>query len=154
MDNVTLAKGIIEKILYITIASVTPDGKPWNSPVYSAYDEKYNFYWISWTKNQHSKNINHNPNVFLSIYDSTVPEGTGEGVYVQGKAYELTDRTEIEFADELINKRVGDKGRNADLFLNKSPRRMYKVVPEKFWVMGRLVLDGQNVNNRIEIHLP
>jgi uncharacterized protein YhbP (UPF0306 family) len=78
------AKEIIEKIIYITLASVTPKGKPWNSPLYSAYDkDTYAFYWVSPRATQHSNNIAENQNVFLTIYDSTVPEGTGEGVYIQ-----------------------------------------------------------------------
>jgi general stress protein 26 len=67
------AKEIISKILYITIATVTPEGKPWNSPVYSAFDEDYNFYWNSWKENQHSKNIERNNDIFIVIYDSTLP---------------------------------------------------------------------------------
>ncbi len=47
---------------------------PWNSPVYSAFDKDYNFYWASWKENQHSKNIKENEKVFVVIYDSTVPE--------------------------------------------------------------------------------
>ncbi|MBI2028282.1 MAG: pyridoxamine 5'-phosphate oxidase family protein [Candidatus Levybacteria bacterium] len=77
------AREIIAKILYITIATSTKDGIPWNSPVYSAFDESYNFYWISWLENQHSKNIKDNNQVFIVIYDSTVPEGMGKGVYIQ-----------------------------------------------------------------------
>ena len=59
------AKEIISKILYITIATSTKSGVPWNSPVYSAYDKNYNFYWISWRKNQHSKNIKDNNQIFI-----------------------------------------------------------------------------------------
>jgi hypothetical protein len=39
------AKEIIEKIQYATIASVTEHGMPWNSPVFTAYDKNFNFYW-------------------------------------------------------------------------------------------------------------
>jgi uncharacterized protein YhbP (UPF0306 family) len=57
------AKEIIELILYITIATVSKDGTPWNSPVYSAFDEDYNFYWASDQNGQHSKNIAENDKV-------------------------------------------------------------------------------------------
>jgi mRNA-degrading endonuclease RelE of RelBE toxin-antitoxin system len=26
-------------------------GKPWNSPVYCAFDKNYNFFWASWKEN-------------------------------------------------------------------------------------------------------
>jgi hypothetical protein len=29
--------------------------------------------------------------VFIVIYDSTVPEGKGDGLYIQAKAYQLED---------------------------------------------------------------
>ncbi|MBI2327880.1 pyridoxamine 5'-phosphate oxidase family protein [Candidatus Curtissbacteria bacterium] len=41
-DLAEKAKQIISKIIYITIATTSKDGQPWNSPVYSAYDDKYN----------------------------------------------------------------------------------------------------------------
>ena len=31
------AREIVEKIIYITIATVCEDGSPWNTPVYSSY---------------------------------------------------------------------------------------------------------------------
>jgi len=148
------AKRIIEKILYITIATSTKDGKPWNSPVYSAFDQKYNFYWASWRENQHSKNIKENNNIFLAIYDSTVPEGTGEGVYIQAKAYVLTDENEILNALEILDKRVGKtKERNASEFLGEYPRRVYKAVPEKVWMNDVGEINGNYIDKRIEIKL-
>ena len=70
------AKHIIHKTIYLTIASITPQGLPRNTPVYSAFDEDYNFYRASRKDNQHSKNLRENKDAFLVIYDSTVAEGT------------------------------------------------------------------------------
>ena len=89
------ATKVIKNILYINIASITPSGKPWNTPVYCAYDKDLSYYWLSWRLNQHSKNIRNNPDVFVTVYDSTVPAGTGFGVYFEGKAYELKNIKEI-----------------------------------------------------------
>lgn len=41
---------IIKRIEYINIASITPEGNPWNTPVYTAFDKSLNFYWLSWKK--------------------------------------------------------------------------------------------------------
>jgi len=150
------ARKIIEKILYITIATVSKDGKPWNSPVYSAFDENYNFYWASWKENQHSKNIRENNNVFIVVYDSTVPEGTGEGVYIQAKAYELDDEKEIKLAlgylDGRVNKRKDSKKRIAQ-FQGDKPRRIYKAVPDKVWVNGEGDINGEYIDMRMEVDL-
>jgi nitroimidazol reductase NimA-like FMN-containing flavoprotein (pyridoxamine 5'-phosphate oxidase superfamily) len=154
MTNEVRAKTIISKILYLTIATVTPDGQPWNSPVYSAFDENYNFYWASWKENQHSKNIANNNNVFLVIYDSTAPEGTGEGVYIQAKAFELTDEKEIahalNFLDGRVNKKKDPETRVRQ-FQGDYPRRVYKAIPEKVWINNAGEINGNYVDVRIEL---
>lgn len=148
------AQNIIEKILYITIATSSKDGTPWNTPVYSAYDKKYNFYWASWKKSQHSKNIRENNQVFLVIYDSTVPEGTGEGVYIKAKVYMLTEEKEISHAlsylDGRVNKKKNLKTRTAQ-FQGDKPRRVYKAVPEKVWMNTEGEINGEYVDKRVEI---
>lgn len=145
--NIQKAKKIIHQIFYITIATASPEGEPWNSPVYSAYDEQYNFYWASWKENVHSQNIRPNDRVFLVIYDSTVPAGTGEGVYVQARAYELSDRIEIAHALQQLYSRANRKPRQVDEFLGEYPRRVYKAVPEKMWVNG----DGDVKGNYVDV---
>jgi hypothetical protein len=87
------AQEIIDRILYVTIASTSKDGQPWNSPVFSAHDEHYNFYWGSHLGSLHSQNIKATGRVFLVIYDSTVEAGQGEGVYVQARCSEIIKAT-------------------------------------------------------------
>lgn len=152
-DNKAKAKRIIEKILYITIATASKDGAPWNTPVYSAFDENYNFFWASDKNSVHSKNISENNRVALVIYDSTVPEGTGEGVYVQAKAFELTDGNEIKHALDCLDGRVGKKPHSPSQFLGNMPRRVYKAVPEKFWVNDDGEVNGNYIDIRIEVDL-
>lgn len=153
MPGAERAKEIIEKILYLTIASVSEDGQPWNTPVYSAYDKNYNFYWASDQNGQHSRNIRANPNVFLVIYDSTVPEGTGEGVYIKAKAYELADEKEIKdaLAPLYTRKHQDPEKRRPAEFLGGYPRRVYKAVPEKFWMNADGEKDGNYIDVRVEL---
>lgn len=153
MTNEEKVKSIIEKIIYITIATVSKDGKPWNSPVYSAYDEKFNFFWASWKENEHSKNVRNNSDVFLVIYDSTAPEGTGEGVYIKAKACELNDPKEIEHALKYLYGRKSKTPRKVEEFLGEFPRRVYKAVPEKFWINTDGEVSGSFVDKRIEVNL-
>ncbi len=150
------AKEIIEEILYITIATSSKDGQPWNSPVYSAYDENYNFYWASWKENQHSKNIAENPNVFIVIFNSKVAEGTGDGVYVKATAQMLTEEGEISQALKFLDGRVGKKKDSKTRiveFQGDNPRRVYKAVPEKFWINEDGVINGKYVDTRKEVKL-
>lgn len=153
-EFVKRAKEIIEKIIYITVASVTPEGKPWNSPVYSAYDkDTYTFYWVSPRRTQHSQNIMKNPNVFLVIYDSTVPEGTGEGVYVQARASEVTNLKEMAKAIHLLYTRKKKPLRKVSHFLDLRPRRIYKAVPEKVWMNDSEKVGDEHLDIRIGIEL-
>lgn len=147
------AREIVEKIIYITIATSSKDGQPWNSPVYSAYDEKYNFFWASDQNGQHSGNIEEDNRVFLVVYDSTAPEGTGEGVYIQAKAYKLTDKEEIDHALKHLAGRKGKEPKSADEFLGDYPRRVYKAVPEKVWMNGDGDVNGNYIDIRMEVDL-
>ncbi len=124
------AKEIIEKIPYITIASITPEGKPWNSPVYAVPDDKYNFIWNSSAESQHSKNIRANGNIFIVIYDSTVLEGAGCGIYIEAEAKELGGQ-ELEDAIKVFYAKKNKTPVPTSEFLAPSLRRMYMAVPKK-----------------------
>ncbi|MEK7071037.1 MAG: pyridoxamine 5'-phosphate oxidase family protein [Patescibacteria group bacterium] len=150
------AKEIIQNILYITIATSSKENQPWNSPVYSAFDEDYNFYWASDQNGQHSKNIKENPKVFIVIYDSTAPEGTGEGVYVKAKAQMLTDEKDIadglRYLDGRVNKNKDPNTRTSE-FQGDKPRRVYKAVPEKFWMNDDGDVSGDYIDIRREVKI-
>ena len=147
------AQKVITNILYINIASVTPSGKPWNTPVYCAFDKQLNFYWLSWRQNQHSKNIRSNSSVFVTIYDSTVAASTGFGVYFEGNAYELTNPKDIILGLKAVYAREKRKPRDVIQFLKKFPRRAYKFVPEKIWVNGDGEINGNYIDMRTELDL-
>lgn len=154
MENLlTKSKEIIEKIEYLNIASITPEGLPWNSPAYCSYDKELNFYWLSWKENQHSKNVRNNPNVFATIYDSTVPASTGIGVYFQGKTYELSNPVEIVIGLKCVYSRSKHKMRDTITFLTTYPRRVYKFVPEKAWINGTGKIEENPIDTRIELDL-
>lgn len=122
------AAEILQSIQYATVATAAKDGKPWNSPVKHEYDDRLNIYWFSDKEGQHSKNGRENENVFIVIYDSTVPEGEGEGVYIEAKAQELSD------PDEIRKARVIKKGPEKDApdnFMGDAVRRVYKAVPKR-----------------------
>lgn len=147
------AKDIIAKIIYINIATITKTNNPWNSPVFSAYDNDYNFYWRSDKNALHSKNIENNGKVFITIYATDVPWGKGEGVFIQAAAKELIDESEINDALYLLDKRAGKSIGKSDKFSNSYPRRVYKAVPQKFWMNVDGEVDGQFVDKKVEVQL-
>jgi nitroimidazol reductase NimA-like FMN-containing flavoprotein (pyridoxamine 5'-phosphate oxidase superfamily) len=149
------AAEIIRQILYITIATATKDGKPWNSPVYSAFDKELNFYWASDKNSQHSQNIRINPEVFLVIYDSTVPESTGEGVYIQAEAKELNSQDEAMAGLKVLDDRVGKrKDRQFEKFSGEAKLRIYKATPRKIWMNDDEVDDQGQFARDIRVEVP
>lgn len=154
MENLTTkAKEVIEKITYLNLATITPEGEPWNSPVYCSYDKDLNFFTMSWHKNQHCINIRNNEKIFFTIYDSTVPASTGFGVYFKGKAQEINNPIEALHGIKHHYNRSKSKARDVAKFLTKFPRRVYKFVPEKVWVNGDSKIEGEPVDIRTELNL-
>lgn len=151
MQTAQRAKEIIEKILYVTVASVADDGQPWNSPVFYAYDEHYNFYWGTYRESQKAKNIRANENVFLVIYDSTVVPGTAEGVYIKATAKVLEDPEEIGFAHKLLSVRHIAPFWKLEEVQGDAPIRLYKAVPERIWMNGEGKENGHYIDTRVEI---
>lgn len=145
------AREILANIRYATIATVTPDGKPWNSPVAHEIDDEYNIYWFSDKENQHSKNVRANAYAFIVIYDSTVPVGEGVGVYIEADVEELADAVEI---NKIRNAKKAAVVNDADQFLGEAIRRCYKATPKRVWVNDADEESGVFVRDyRVEIDL-
>ena len=153
MDPNKRAKEIIERVPYVTIATVTKDGLPWNAPVFAAHNKEYNFYWGTYRNSQKSVNIRGNKNVFLVIYDSTAAPGKGEGVYIKATAMELEDPKEIEAAHKLLWDRHVVPYWKLEQVQGDAPIRLYKAVPEKVWISGEGKEKGHYIDTRVEIQL-
>jgi general stress protein 26 len=139
------AKRIIATIKYATLATVSADGQPWNSPVFALHDDDLNFYWASSMESQHSQNIRQTGKVFIVIYDSTAAPGAGEGVYIQAEAREIESEQDFE---ELKNI---NENLQSEKFLGESTKRFYKATPLKAWVNGEIAADGKRVDVRKQI---
>ncbi len=143
------AKEILDTIIYATLATVSENGEPWNSPVRFTKDAELNIYWASDKESQHSKNVRANGQVFIVIYDSTVPEGKGEGVYLRAKAVEISD------PDAVLNYmklKKGDGDYDPNDFLGEAVRRIYKAVPEQAWMNDDEIKDSKFIKDiRVEI---
>ena len=143
MNYTEIAKQVIEKVKYITVATCNNEGQPWNTPVYAAYDENYNFYWTSYKGNQHSINIRDNPKIFIVIYDSTGGIGNKTGVYIQAKAYELSELEDIRTARSYTQGRKGKKVDDPRKFVGDQPRRVYIAQPQKIWVNDATITESK-----------
>ncbi|MDQ5969961.1 MAG: hypothetical protein QG593_478 [Patescibacteria group bacterium] len=125
------AKEILSTVLYATVATASGTGKPWNSPVAGFWDESFNLYWFSDKNSVHSGNIRENEDVFIVVYDSTMAEGTGEGVYIEATAYEVTDPAEIE---QVAAVQKGDMRCTAVEVSGAAIHRFYKATAKNVWM--------------------
>jgi hypothetical protein len=88
-DPADLAREIIDANRYMTLATADGDGRPWAAPVWYAHHGYTDLFWVSRPEARHSRNLAVRPEVGIVIFDSTVPEGEGQAVYVEALAEEL-----------------------------------------------------------------
>jgi hypothetical protein len=103
-DLLRSASEVLDRIEHATVATVSVDGRPWNTPVYFAR-QRDSFYWISRRDAQHSTNIGNNGRAFLIVFDSSRKDSSGAGVYVEADAASLVDDGDIRDALEVIYRR-------------------------------------------------
>ena len=146
------AKAVIDKIRYITLATVSEEGIPWNSPVWYKRDKDYNFYSYSPKNTQHSQNIRANGKVFIVIFDSTASSGDAFGVYMKAKGEEISVKSEAEKIIKLIWGKEADS-KDPNYFLGGGPLRFYKFTLIDVWVNDSDMKKGVYHDYRIPIKL-
>jgi nitroimidazol reductase NimA-like FMN-containing flavoprotein (pyridoxamine 5'-phosphate oxidase superfamily) len=91
-DQAEQAREIIDRVAYMVLATADAEGRPWATPVYFATDGRGTFYWVSSREARHSANVADRPEVGIVIFDATVPIGTGQGVYIEARAEQVSDQ--------------------------------------------------------------
>lgn len=128
------AKDIISSNIYMTVATASPKGDPWISPVFFAYDDTYDLYWVSDKDSRHSKLIRENNRVAIVIFDSSAPEGEGDGVYFEAQAVELNDTEEVKKAMMILGNRATQdefKIWKIEEVTENGVWRIYKAIPPR-----------------------
>ncbi len=103
-DPAAHARALIDANLYMVLGTADRDGLPWAVPVYYAPSEYREFFWVSKPESRHSRNIALRPEVSIVVFDSSVPIGTGQGVYMSAHAVELGAR-EREHGTDVFSRR-------------------------------------------------
>lgn len=115
----TVARTIIDSILYMTLGTSDEHGQPWVSPVYFASTGYKEFYWISSPEARHSQNIAARPQISIVIFDSRASVGYGQAVYMLAVAEQVrTD--DFERSLDIYNER----------FENPSAYGVREIMPE------------------------
>ena len=143
---------ILATVRYVNVSTVDEKGQPWSAPVWYVFDQELNIYWWSSVHSQHSKNISQNSAVYLTIFDSTLPEGDGLGVYMRAKADEVPMR-DLEKAMRLFNASTAAFKLDHLNCTAAAPTRMYKATPEQIWMNDGETKNGFYQDFRTEIAL-
>lgn len=142
-------RDLLKTVPYANIATVCPDGSPWNTPVFVCFDKHMNMYWASWINNQHSINIQANPNIYVTLYNSNATEDDALAIYMKMEAKALTDRKDIIKGLKTYKTKIGETSLK-DLQADR-PRRLYRATPIKFWQNTYGTKNGYYVDFREEV---
>jgi nitroimidazol reductase NimA-like FMN-containing flavoprotein (pyridoxamine 5'-phosphate oxidase superfamily) len=135
-DLLAHAQSLLDANRYLILGTADPDGRPWTSPVYFTSAEVRDFYWVSMTDAQHSRNLAGRPQVSIVVFDPTVAPYHGRAVYAVGGARALTG----DDVDRGLEVYPGPSDRGGapitrDEVTGSSPYRLYRATASDLWVL-------------------
>jgi uncharacterized protein YhbP (UPF0306 family) len=137
-DPGAMARRIVDAIMYMTLATADDEGRPWASPVWYTPATYTEMLWVSDPDARHSRNLATRPQVGLVIFDSTVPIGGAEAVYMEAVAEELVG-VELERAIAIYSRRSVEVGAGEWTLPDVSPPsrfRLYRATASAAFVLG------------------
>ena len=147
-------QAVLKRIPCVTIATVREDGKPWNTPIVGHFDDDLNLYFITAKNSQHGRNIDRCPDIFVVVYDTEAPLGTGEGLYMQMRAAVLQTPAAITQARKAAGLHFSERIPGHADFLGDCPRRFYKATLERIWSNTTESHDGHELDVRLALTEP
>jgi nitroimidazol reductase NimA-like FMN-containing flavoprotein (pyridoxamine 5'-phosphate oxidase superfamily) len=135
-DLGAVARSIIYRNRFMTLATADAEGLPWASPVWYAPKDPRELFWVSSPDARHSRNIEVRPQVAIVIFDSHLAGGW-ESLYMSAVAEQVE---EVDEAIGIYSTRSVAQGLPAWTRENVVPpgrHRMYRVL-----VSEHFVLDG------------
>jgi pyridoxine/pyridoxamine 5'-phosphate oxidase len=133
------ARSVIDSNRYMVLGTADDAGHPWVTPVWFASEDYKSFHWLSSPDSKHSGNIAGRPEVAIAVFDSSVPVGGAQAVYMKGVARELTgDELEsgLEVFDRVSRQDIGRGWALADV-QGSSLFRLYRATVSEHWVLIR-----------------
>jgi pyridoxine/pyridoxamine 5'-phosphate oxidase len=137
-DHAADAKRIVDSNLYMTLATADAEGRPWASPVWFAHEGYTSFVWVSKPEARHSKNLVARPEAGIVIFDSKVPEGGAEAVYLEAEVDRLEGAREERWI-AVFNSRSEGLGWPSWTVADVRPParlRLYRATAAALFVLG------------------
>jgi hypothetical protein len=136
-DLGAVARGIIDSNRYMVLGTADETGRPWVSPVYFAAAGYAEFYWVSSPEATHSRNVAARSQLSIVVFDSQVPIGTGQGVYMSAVAEEL-EGVDLDRGIDIFSRRSEEHGAREWTLEDVRPPalyRLYRATASEHWVL-------------------
>jgi nitroimidazol reductase NimA-like FMN-containing flavoprotein (pyridoxamine 5'-phosphate oxidase superfamily) len=138
VTNDDIARTILDAGIYVVLATADGEGVPWASPVWFAEENYRQLFWVSYPGARHSQNIAARPQIAMVVFDSTVPPGTGQGVYMTATVEQVTDSAAIEhgigvFSRESVRHGGGEWG--SDKVTGEARLRLYRANVHEYSIL-------------------
>lgn len=143
-------KQILQNVRYATVSTVDSSVLPWAAPVWYVFDDNMNIYWWSPINSVHSQNIYNHHEVFITIFDSSLPEGKGIGIYMKADASEVPAE-DLEKVIRLYNTTTEIYKLEMSNCCGDAPTRVYMAIPKQLWLNDGETRNGFWVDIRKEI---
>ena len=103
------ARAIVDANRYMVLGTADASGAPWVSPVWYATEDYRTFLWVSDPEATHSRNVAARGRIAIVIFDSQVPVGGAQAVYMSADAEQLAADA-LEQGIELFSRRSEAQG--------------------------------------------
>ena len=136
-DLADVARSVIDSNSYMALGTTDEAGHPWVTPVWFASEDYQSFHWVSSPQAKHSRYLAAHPEVAIAIYDSTVPVGGAQAVYMKGTAKELTG-AELTLGLEVfdrVSRREIARGFGRDDVQGSALFRLYLATVSEHWML-------------------
>ena len=128
---------VIDSNSYMALGTTDNVGHPWVSPVWFVSEDYLNFHWVSSPEAKHSRNLAAHQDIAIAIFDSSVPVGGAQAVYMKGMATELTGvelARAVEIFDRVSQQEIGSRWGLEDV-QGSALFRLYRATILEHWVL-------------------
>lgn len=120
----------LKKVMQLATSS---NGQPWACNIHFYSDNDFNFYWISTTDRRHSRDIEQNPQVAITVlvHEDAPDENYVIGVSAEGTAELIGQDIDKQVGEAYTQKLGKDPSLVRDIISGSNPHKFYCLKPSK-----------------------
>ena len=117
------------------------------------FDDDLNMYWVTNKFSRHVHNLGHEPRMFATVYDSSLPNGDPaiDALYLEMTAEVLATPEAITEARQRSGMHFNENLPDHESFLGDCPRRFVKANLVKAWHNVEIDSDDHTIDAREEL---